>query len=150
MNVNILSRTTLLLFITFFFFSCNKEENSTPVLKNIEYEVTIEKSSSGAPFYVQGSYTNENGKLIKLDEETPWSISLKNVPMSVKSVFQGKLYCIDTKIIKGIISMKVTDSKNDKVLYKNKKELDLTKYVTGSLGFDIEEMNKETYFKFEY
>lgn len=137
------------LIISMFLFSCTNDDDNNS-LRDIEYKVIMKKSLSHEPFYLKGSYTNEFGEEVKVDTVTPWALTLKNVPASVKSTFQGKLFSIQTNEIVGVISMRVMNAKSGKVIYDNKKSLDLSKYTYGSLGYTSAEMTQETSFKFEY
>lgn len=137
------------LIVSIFLFSCTNDDDSNS-LRDIEYKVEMQKSTSGEPFYLKGSYTNEFGEEIKVDTKTPWTLTLKNVPATVEPTFQGKLFCIQTNEIVGVISMRVINAKSGKVIYDNKKSLDLSKYTYGSLGYTSAEMTEETSFWFQY
>lgn len=135
----------LLLLLAIPFVGCNsiKGTDTGPgSLKDVTYSVVMEPSSSGSPFVVKGEYIDENGKTIAVDQEAPFSVTVKNMPFAVKPHFEGYLFCIDTDKIVGTISVSATASESGNVIFFSYKDLELSK----NTGYTSEEMKEATAF----
>lgn len=140
--------SALLLLSVVLFNACSKDNDKMPVAKNIVYEAKMTNPDDNNRFYIIASYTDKNGNTVKVDQQLPFRVELKDVPVAVKAKMEGYLYSVAGKEIIGVISCSVTDAASGKNIYNNKKELNLIKDGNNTLGYTGEEMKEKTYFSF--
>lgn len=123
--------------------SCSKSDSSVEAVtsKNITYAASL---NSNEGFVVKGSYVNDKGETVRIEEALPFKKEFKNVSSSVKASFEGYLFNVATKEIAGVISMTVVAANSGKSIYQNNKNLNLRqdRYFTG------DELKEKTAFNF--
>lgn len=122
----------------------DKADNGPGSYRDIVYAVDMEIAESGSPYIVKGEYTDEQGRKVVVDNNTPWRVKLSNVPYGVAASFKGYVFCADTKKIVGSASMLVTAAGSERVIYSTKQEYDLY----NDLGYTGETIKEATAFDF--
>lgn len=126
--------------------SCSlNDEDATS--KTVTYEAFFEEIPGNSDLYLIGEYIDATGKTVKVDAQLPFRVVLNNVPMNVKTGFRGYIFSIRASYLKGTMRMAVENQPMNKTVYSNKSEIDI--YTNASLGFDGDELKRETSFSFK-
>ncbi len=143
----IMKRLFVIIFLAAAFIaaSCQKDDKSGNSSPDIIYSAEV--SESTGDMFIKGSYTDNAGKIVALNEKLPWRKELKGVPSGLEYSFKGYLFSVSTNRVLGRISMTVTGNNTSKPLYNVRKNIDIS---TNAVSFTADELKKETSFDFFY
>lgn len=132
------------------FTSCRKEETPTAKPHGTPPYKVIYRVSARNTFILNGVYTNQDGAVIELSGNTPWSITLRDVKEPSKLYLKGHLTTSTaTRSIDGEASITITDAEGRTIYTETDKfgqvkaqglgfltNYDIARYTTFDLGIN--------------